>query len=210
MATKRFSCTKAPACSRASSARSATAPATIWSSRPASSGEFFRTPGVDQRMLVVESSGGHIEPPRRYVNQYGQFLESAPYAERDLRPPEKLVTHDEEGEFEVRVKARGLRWALSVQASPTRCRRLGRSSVAVCVQHRGLRADHWACASTASGASDVRGAGVRPVLVRAAAVRLPSAGDSGALQPLERRFRRGHLLREGRFHVAARRRSLRR
>jgi homogentisate 1,2-dioxygenase len=62
---------------------------------------------VGQRMLVVECSGGHIEPPRRYVNQYGQFLESAPYAERDLRPPEKLVTYDEEGEFEVRVKARG-------------------------------------------------------------------------------------------------------
>ena len=62
---------------------------------------------VDQRMLVVESSGGHIEPPRRYVNQYGQFLESAPYAERDIRPPEALTTHDEDGEFEVRVKARG-------------------------------------------------------------------------------------------------------
>jgi homogentisate 1,2-dioxygenase len=41
------------------------------------------------------------------VNQYGQFLESAPYSERDIRPPEKLVTHDEEGEFEIRVKARG-------------------------------------------------------------------------------------------------------
>jgi homogentisate 1,2-dioxygenase len=63
--------------------------------------------GSDQRMLVVESSGGHIEPPRRYINHYGQFLESAPYAERDIRPPDELVTHDEEGEFEVRVKARG-------------------------------------------------------------------------------------------------------
>ena len=62
---------------------------------------------VSQRMLVIESSGGHIEPPRRYVNQYGQFLESAPYSERDLRPPDSLVPHDEEGEFEVRVKARG-------------------------------------------------------------------------------------------------------
>ena len=64
-------------------------------------------PGVDQRMLVVETSGGHIDPPKRYVNPYGQFLESAPYAERDIRPPEALVTHDEKGEFEVRVKARG-------------------------------------------------------------------------------------------------------
>src|SRR5215469_1214245 len=64
-------------------------------------------PGVSQRMLVIESAGGHIEPPKRYVNQYGQFLESAPYAERDIRPPDSLVTHDEAGEFEVRVKARG-------------------------------------------------------------------------------------------------------
>jgi homogentisate 1,2-dioxygenase len=63
--------------------------------------------GAAQRMLVVESSGGHIEPPKRYVNNYGQFLESAPYSERDLRPPEALQPHDETGEFEVRVKARG-------------------------------------------------------------------------------------------------------
>jgi homogentisate 1,2-dioxygenase len=63
--------------------------------------------GVDQRMLVVETSGGHIDPPKRYLNASGQFLESAPYSERDIRPPEGLATHDEEGEFEVRVKARG-------------------------------------------------------------------------------------------------------
>jgi homogentisate 1,2-dioxygenase len=63
--------------------------------------------GIDQRMLVVESSGGHIEPPKRYLNNHGQFLESAPYAERDIRPPEALTPRDEGGEFEVRVKARG-------------------------------------------------------------------------------------------------------
>ncbi len=61
---------------------------------------------VEQRMLVVETRG-HIEPPSRYLNRYGQFLETAPYCERDLRPPEELITHDESGEFEVRVKARG-------------------------------------------------------------------------------------------------------
>jgi homogentisate 1,2-dioxygenase len=63
-------------------------------------------PGVEQRMLVIEAFG-HIEPPRRYINNYGQFLEHAPYCERDIRPPERLVTHDEAGEFEVRVKTRG-------------------------------------------------------------------------------------------------------
>jgi homogentisate 1,2-dioxygenase len=64
-------------------------------------------PKASHRLLIVESTGGHIEPPRRYINQQGQFLESAPYSERDIRPPEALVTHDERGEFEVRVKARG-------------------------------------------------------------------------------------------------------
>jgi homogentisate 1,2-dioxygenase len=62
-------------------------------------------PNVAQRMLVVESYG-HVTPPKRYVNNYGQFLENSPYCERDIRPPDELVTHDETGEFEVRVKAR--------------------------------------------------------------------------------------------------------
>jgi homogentisate 1,2-dioxygenase len=61
--------------------------------------------GVEHRLLVIEAHG-HIEPPKRYLNRFGQFLENAPYCERDIRPPEQLVTHDEEGEFEVRVKAR--------------------------------------------------------------------------------------------------------
>lgn len=61
--------------------------------------------GVGQRMLVVEAYG-HVTPPKRYLNNYGQFLEHSPYCERDIRTPEKLVTHDELGEFEVRVKAR--------------------------------------------------------------------------------------------------------
>lgn len=63
--------------------------------------------GVAQRMLVVESYG-HVVPPKRYLNNYGQFLEHSPYCERDIRTPEELITQDLRGEFEVRVKARGL------------------------------------------------------------------------------------------------------
>ena len=63
-------------------------------------------PDEPQRMLVVESYG-HVTPPKRYINNYGQFLENSPYCERDIRPPDELVTHDESGEFELRVKARG-------------------------------------------------------------------------------------------------------
>ncbi len=61
--------------------------------------------GVEQRMLVVESYG-HVTPPKRYLNNYGQFLEHSPYCERDIRTPEKLITYHEKGEFEIRVKAR--------------------------------------------------------------------------------------------------------
>lgn len=61
--------------------------------------------GVEQRMLVVESYG-HVTPPKRYLNNYGQFLEHSPYCERDIRTPEALTTYHEKGEFEIRVKAR--------------------------------------------------------------------------------------------------------
>jgi homogentisate 1,2-dioxygenase len=60
-----------------------------------------------QRFLVVEAYG-HIEPPKRYINHYGQFLENSPYCERDIRPPDELVSHDELGAFEVRVQSRGV------------------------------------------------------------------------------------------------------
>jgi homogentisate 1,2-dioxygenase len=62
--------------------------------------------GSEQRLLVIEANG-HIEPPRRYLNRHGQFVESSPYCERDIRPPDELHTYDERGDFEVRVKARG-------------------------------------------------------------------------------------------------------
>jgi homogentisate 1,2-dioxygenase len=61
--------------------------------------------GVEQRMLVIESYG-HVVPPKRYLNNYGQFLEHSPYCERDIRPPDELLTLDQQGDFEVRVKAR--------------------------------------------------------------------------------------------------------
>jgi homogentisate 1,2-dioxygenase len=57
----------------------------------------------DTRLLTVEARGA-IEPPRRYLNKYGQLLEHSPFCERDIRRPEELVTHTEQGEFEVRVK----------------------------------------------------------------------------------------------------------
>jgi len=57
------------------------------------------------RALVVEARG-HVRPPRRYLSQYGQFLEHAPYSERDLRAPgEPLIV--EGAEITVLVRNRG-------------------------------------------------------------------------------------------------------
>ncbi len=61
----------------------------------------------DTTLLVVEARGA-IEPPRRYLNNYGQFLEHSPYCDRDIRRPQELATHTERGEFEVRVKVGNL------------------------------------------------------------------------------------------------------
>jgi homogentisate 1,2-dioxygenase len=60
------------------------------------------------KFLVIETTNAsHIAPPPRYMSkQTSQFLEHSPYCERDLRLPELPLTFDEEGEFEVRVKAR--------------------------------------------------------------------------------------------------------
>jgi homogentisate 1,2-dioxygenase len=60
------------------------------------------------RFLVIETANGsHITPPPRYLSKKtSQFLEHAPYCERDIREPELPLTYDEAGEFEVRIKAR--------------------------------------------------------------------------------------------------------
>jgi homogentisate 1,2-dioxygenase len=42
------------------------------------------TGGTQVQALVIEARG-HIRPPKRYLSQSGQFLEHAPYSERDLR-----------------------------------------------------------------------------------------------------------------------------
>jgi homogentisate 1,2-dioxygenase len=67
------------------------------------------------RALVIEASG-HVGPPRRYLSAQGQFLEHAPYCERDLRfptqPPPPPVS-DGETEVFVRHASGGTRYVFS-------------------------------------------------------------------------------------------------
>lgn len=59
--------------------------------------------GTDNRLFIVESFSP-IRYPKRYVNNVGQLLEHAPFCERDIRVPENLKTHDEQGDFLVKIK----------------------------------------------------------------------------------------------------------
>ncbi len=57
------------------------------------------------RAYAIEANS-HIAPPKRYLSRYGQFLEHAPYCERDLYgPDEPLLVEGED--VEVLVKHRG-------------------------------------------------------------------------------------------------------
>jgi len=63
----------------------------------------------DNRILYVES----FEPiftPKRYRNNFGQLLEHSPFCERDMRLPQDLETHDEKGDFLVKIKKQGNMW----------------------------------------------------------------------------------------------------
>ncbi|QUQ68801.1 homogentisate 1,2-dioxygenase [Kutzneria sp. CA-103260] len=62
--------------------------------------------GEPLRALVIEALGsGHIHPPSRYLSPRGQFLEHAPYCERDLRSPdEPLTVADEPADILVRTR----------------------------------------------------------------------------------------------------------
>jgi homogentisate 1,2-dioxygenase len=43
-------------------------------------------PESESRLYAVEANS-HIHPPKRYLSRFGQFLEHAPYCERDLHGP---------------------------------------------------------------------------------------------------------------------------
>jgi homogentisate 1,2-dioxygenase len=63
----------------------------------------YRMNAEPHRFLVIESAG-YVRTPRRYRNEFGQLLESAPYSERDFHKPVKLAPRDEKGEFRILVK----------------------------------------------------------------------------------------------------------
>ncbi len=68
----------------------------------------WRLEGDAERIFFIVESRGYVRTPQRYRNDHGQLLEHSPFCERDIRPPSRLVTHDEKGEFPILVKKQNL------------------------------------------------------------------------------------------------------
>ncbi len=58
----------------------------------------------ENNRLFITESFSPIRPPKRYLNNMGQFLEHSPFCERDIKLPSNLKTHDETGDFKVIIK----------------------------------------------------------------------------------------------------------
>ncbi len=63
--------------------------------------------GSNNRLLFIESHSP-IRSPKRYRNEFGQYLEHSPFCERDYRYPENFETIDQKGDFLIQIKKRGL------------------------------------------------------------------------------------------------------
>ncbi|MGV3460800.1 MAG: homogentisate 1,2-dioxygenase [Flavobacterium sp.] len=61
----------------------------------------------DNRLFYVESIAPFYTP-KRYKNQSGQHLEHSPFCERDFKLPQEIETHDEKGEFLIKIKKEGM------------------------------------------------------------------------------------------------------
>ncbi len=71
----------------------------------------------ETRLLYVESRSP-IYTPKRYRNHFGQMLEHAPFCERDIRRPQDLETHDETGDFLIKIKKQGSLHSLVYASHP--------------------------------------------------------------------------------------------
>jgi homogentisate 1,2-dioxygenase len=61
----------------------------------------------ENRLFYVESFAPFYTP-KRYKNESGQHLEHSPFCERDFILPNELETHDEKGDFVIKMKKEGM------------------------------------------------------------------------------------------------------
>lgn len=73
---------------------------------------------TDQNRLLYVESFSPIFTPSRYRNQFGQLLEHSPFCERDIVRPSNLKTYDEQGEFDVLIKKKGMIFPYTYASHP--------------------------------------------------------------------------------------------
>lgn len=72
----------------------------------------------EQNRLFIVESFSPLRFPKRYMSNYGQLMEHSPYCERDVRPPQDLLTYDEKGDFLIRAKKQGMLYGLHYGTHP--------------------------------------------------------------------------------------------
>lgn len=72
---------------------------------------------TDNRILYAESFHP-IYTPKRYRNWFGQLLEHSPFCERDYKLPQDLETHDEKGDFIIKIKKQGVLYDMLYPTHP--------------------------------------------------------------------------------------------
>ena len=149
------------------------------------------------------------EQPRRAAEALPVALRAAPRARAVLRARPARTDRAVPGRGRGRRGAgqaphqrRDRRHPDDLRDAPVRRGRLGRLPLPLHLQHRRLHADHRQDPPAAAGAPGLRGPQLRGLQLPAAQGRLPRARDPGALLPLQRRQRRGHVLRRRRLRGA--------
>jgi homogentisate 1,2-dioxygenase len=69
------------------------------------------------RLFIVESFSP-IRFPKKYLSKNGQLLEHSPYCERDIRPPQNLPAIDEQGDYLIKAKKKGMLYGLHYGTHP--------------------------------------------------------------------------------------------
>ncbi len=77
----------------------------------------FNFNNTDNRMFIVESKQP-LRFPNRYMNKSGQLLEHSPFHERDIKTPQELISHDETGDFLIKIKRNDLIYPYHYQTHP--------------------------------------------------------------------------------------------
>lgn len=73
---------------------------------------------TEQNRLFIVESFSPVLTPKRYRNRFGQLLEHSPFCERDLRTPSELETHDESGDFLIKIKKENTLHELTYASHP--------------------------------------------------------------------------------------------